>query len=60
MFAKVRLHENATRESLALARIVLFLIAIVYVLVYPLHKLAYLPIELFHPFGIFRLLPESI
>lgn len=56
---RVRLHESATAESLALARILIFATWIVYVLVDPIQRLALLPTELFHPFGVFRWLPSD-
>ncbi|MFE7846063.1 hypothetical protein ACFUTX_12830 [Microbacterium sp. NPDC057407] len=56
---RIRLHESATAESLALARILIFATWIVYVLVDPIQRLALLPTELFHPFGVFRWLPSD-
>ncbi|TXK16248.1 hypothetical protein [Homoserinibacter sp. GY 40078] len=56
----VRLHRGATAQSLALARILVFGIWTVFVLVDPLHQLSRLPVELFHTYGVFRLLPDSL
>ncbi|GAA1985000.1 hypothetical protein [Microbacterium pumilum] len=58
MTLRVRLHQRVTAESLGLARILIFGIWIYYVLVDPIQRLALLPIELFHPFGVFRALPD--
>ncbi|MEU1972496.1 hypothetical protein ABZ477_12610 [Microbacterium sp. NPDC019599] len=56
---RVRLHENVTAESLGLARILVFAIWIGYVLVDPVQRLTLLPTELFHSYGVFRLLPDE-
>ncbi len=56
---RVRLHEGATAESLGLARILIFAIWAVYVLVDPIQRLALIPSELFHPFGVFQWLPTE-
>lgn len=59
MMLKVRLHETASALSLALARVLVFVVWTVYVLVDPIERLALLPIELFHPHGVFVLVPDA-
>jgi hypothetical protein len=57
---KVRLHENATKETLAAARILIFATWIIYVAVDPLTQLTRIPLDLFFGFGIFEFVPESV
>lgn len=56
---RIRLHASATAESLGLARILVFAIWFVYVIVDPVQRLTLLPHELFHTYGIFRLVPDE-
>lgn len=60
LLTRVRMHDGATSESLGMARILIFAIWLVYVVQDPIQQLVYLPIELFHPYGVFRLLPEAV
>ncbi|MAT18206.1 MAG: hypothetical protein CMF56_06530 [Leifsonia sp.] len=55
----VPLHATATAESLALARILMLAIWIVYVVQDPVQSLTFLPQELFHAFGVFQLVPGT-
>ena len=56
----VPLHASATAHSLALARILMLSIWIVYVFQDPVQSLTFLPHELFHAFGLFQLVPDSV
>jgi|GEM_PF-942791 len=56
----VRLHQGATAQSLALARVLVLGIWVVFVLFDPLQQLTHLPVELFHTYGVFRLLPDGL
>lgn len=56
---RVRLLETATAESLALARILVLVVWLIYVIFDPIGRLALLPIELFHAHGLFGLFPSS-
>lgn len=56
----VLLHERATPASLGLLRIWIFGIWLVYLLVDPLHLLAYLPREVFSAPGVLRIVPEPV
>lgn len=57
---KVRLLEDATASSLALARIWVFIIWAVYLLVDPVQRLTLLPIELFHTHSLFSFVPHDV
>ena len=59
MSLRIRLHEGVTARSLALARVVVFAIWIVFVVQDPLHDLVFLPFELFHTYGVFEFVPDS-
>jgi hypothetical protein len=57
---RVALLEGATSRSLAAGRLLVFGIWFVYVAVDPIQQLSFLPVELFHPFGVFRFLPDAV
>ncbi len=54
----IRLHEGSNAESLALARILIFTIWLVYVVSDPIEL--FFPSELFHAYGIFSWLPSEL
>ncbi|WBU37766.1 hypothetical protein [Homoserinibacter sp. YIM 151385] len=56
----IRLHESATAESLAAGRILVLAIWIVFLAQDPVFSLLHLPIELFQPYGVFRLAPDGV
>lgn len=59
MMLKVRLLEGASAESLALGRLLVLAIWAVYVITDPIQRLTLIPIELFHPHGVFAAVPGS-
>jgi hypothetical protein len=59
-FADLPLHAQSTARSLGLARILMLGIWCVYVTLDPVFALSALPIELFHRFGIFALIPLDV
>jgi hypothetical protein len=58
--ATIRLHESSNAESLALARILIFTIWLIYIVPDPIESIVYFSPELFNTYGVYAWLPSEL